>query len=120
MAKGSFDWDDGHIGENMATLDSKVHAGITAAAMFAGEGGEAFMKANARWTDRTGAARSGLTHDVRVEVARWTIVLAHSVSYGIWLETREDFNGRYAIINPGVLFAAEQFKRAVDGMYRKV
>ncbi len=120
MARGGFEWNDGNLAESIGMLNAKVHAGITAAAHYAGAGGEAYMKANARWTDQTGAARSGLHHDVRVEVARWTIVLAHAVSYGIWLETRRDFDGKYAIINPGILFAAEQFKRAVAGMYRKV
>lgn len=64
---------------------------------------EDYMKANAPWKDNTGAARSGL-------VARATssgflglqksIVVAHTVDYGIWLEVKN--SGEYAILLPTV------------------
>lgn len=61
---------------------------------------EAYMKKNAKWTDRTGNARRGLS--ARVTRSRWgrKITLSHGVSYGIWLEVR--WAGRYAILNPSV------------------
>lgn len=63
---------------------------------------EAYMKTNARWTDRTGNARSGLRaqagHDKGK--AHW-VDLWHSVPYGIWLEVR--WAGRYAIVIPTIV-----------------
>ena len=59
--------------------------------------GEAEMKTNAPWTDRTGAARNGLhTQPFLGDKRHKEIVFAHSVEYGIWLETIE--SGQYAII----------------------
>ena len=54
-------------------------------------------KTNAKWTDRTGNARSGLGTSVQV-VGRhqYALVLYGSVKYQIWLEVR--FAGKYAII----------------------
>ena len=57
---------------------------------------EAYAKRYARWTDRTGNARQGLTARAFRLAAGVTIVLWHSVAYGIWLEVAHA--GRYAII----------------------
>ena len=62
--------------------------------------GEAMMRKSAPWTDRTGNARNGLRAIPVHDSGTHAIVLAHGVSYGIWLEVRWD--GRYAIIMPAV------------------
>lgn len=59
---------------------------------------EAWMKQNAPWEDRTGAARAGLTAEVESAGFRQDIWIYHTVDYGIWLEVRWD--GAYAIIQP--------------------
>jgi hypothetical protein len=57
-----------------------------------------YAQANAPWEDQTGDARDGLTAQANFEFTKYTIVLFHTVDYGIWLEIR--WNGRYAIILP--------------------
>ena len=59
---------------------------------------EAYAKQNAPWSDQTGMARAGLNASVSVEGGEVVLTLAHSVDYGIWLETIQD--GAYAIIMP--------------------
>lgn len=59
---------------------------------------EEYARLNAPWADRTGAARSGLTASVFLEMGEVVLELAHTVDYGIWLETIQD--GQYAIIMP--------------------
>lgn len=60
---------------------------------------EAYAKSTARWTDRTGFARSSLhAHVTEDSLNVLGITLAHGAPYGIWLEVRRDFHGRYAII----------------------
>src|SRR5688500_10891929 len=59
---------------------------------------EAWMKANAPWQDRTGAARAGLTATVEGNA----VTLAHGVDYGLWLEIANQ--GRFAIIAPAIDF----------------
>ena len=64
---------------------------------------ERYMRRNAPWDDRTGAARKRLRAEVTTSFEQWQrnrvdIVLSHGVSYGIWLEVR--WNGKYAIVGP--------------------
>lgn len=56
------------------------------------------MKTGARWTDRTGVARSGLLADVFREGDGSVLVLWSQAPYGIWLEVR--WSGKYAIVGP--------------------
>lgn len=57
---------------------------------------EAYAKANAPWTDRTGNARQGLAGRAYRMAASVVIYLFGSVDYQIYLETKHA--GRYAII----------------------
>lgn len=59
-----------------------------------------YMQANAPWEDRTGAARDGLTAEYQQSGNTLTIILYHTVDYGIWLEVRN--SGEYAIILPTI------------------
>lgn len=62
---------------------------------------EEYARTHASWEDRSGEARSGLTAEVVDDgLFRNSIVLYHTVDYGIWLEIR--WNGRYAIIQPTI------------------
>ena len=56
------------------------------------------MKTNAPWTDRTTNARNGLMAKRFEDGDSFSLVLWHTVPYGIWLEVR--WSGRYAIIGP--------------------
>ena len=58
------------------------------------------MRSTAPWTDRTGAARSGLNAEVQVETNAVALILFHSVAYGIYLEVR--WGGKYAVIRPAL------------------
>jgi hypothetical protein len=57
---------------------------------------EAFAKQQAPWSDQTGNARQGLTARAFRDATAVTIVLFHTMAYGIWLEVKNA--GRYAII----------------------
>lgn len=59
-----------------------------------------YAKANAPWTDQTGAARGELDTAVEANDDELSVALFHGVEYGIWLEIR--WNGRYAIIIPTI------------------
>lgn len=59
---------------------------------------EGQMKAEAPWTDRTGAARKGLRGEALEAPDRLSIILAHGVDYGVFLELAHD--GKYAILWP--------------------
>lgn len=57
---------------------------------------ESSAKKNARWTDRTTNARSGLTGKAFKLATGVVIYLFHKMEYGIWLEIAN--SGKYAII----------------------
>lgn len=61
---------------------------------------EGRAKINASWQDRTGLARAGLRGEVIVGRNQVTIVLAHSMDYGPYLELAND--GKYAVLKPTV------------------
>ena len=71
---------------------------------------ESYAKRNARWTDRTTNARSGLTARALPIAAGVVIVLFHTVEYGPLLELANA--GKYAIVleslqqhHPGIMAA---------------
>lgn len=80
---------------------------------------EAYAQANARWEDRTGEAREGLTAEVTGGFEAWSknqleLTLSYSVDYGIWLELR--WGGRYAIIIPTVEKFGPELMRRMNGI----
>lgn len=78
---------------------------------------ESYMKANAAWTDQTGAARANLraeVEEVAGEMAQ--IVLSHGVDYGEHLEL--DFGGRYAILAPTIDVFGPRMLADVQSMLR--
>lgn len=72
---------------------------------------ETYAKSKAKWTDRTGNARSGLTAQYSINVGAtnsvFQIDVFHRVSYGIWLEVR--WNGKYGIINRTTAYEGPKF-----------
>ncbi|HHY95087.1 MAG TPA: HK97 gp10 family phage protein [Firmicutes bacterium] len=78
---------------------------------------EARAKKNAPWKDRTGNARNGLTGGVLLGRNEVKITLAHSVSYGVFLELARD--GRYAILKPTLDAAVPEIYRTYERMWRE-
>ena len=87
---------------------------MVAAANYVAPVGEQFMKTNAPWTDRTGAARSGLHTKVVVSSNKVAIVFYHSVPYGVFLETR--WGGKYAIVEPAIAYIGPLFAEVLAKM----
>lgn len=94
------DMDMGRLRTNIDTLDGKLDLAIDLTVGYHSTEGEGHMRATAPWTDRTGAARSGLHTATLKGSGKHTIVFAHSVPYGIWLEVKN--SGRYEVIMPSV------------------
>lgn len=69
------------------------------------------MRQNARWTDRTANARNGLASKTYVDSESASLVLYHTMPYGIWLEVR--WSGQYAIIGPTLNDLAPKVLRMV-------
>jgi hypothetical protein len=92
----SFRWTSDALFENTEKLPQRLDRALAAAVRFSATKTEAYMKANAPWTDQTTNARNGLRTYPFHEGRTHGFHLAHGVPYGIWLEVR--WNGRYGII----------------------
>lgn len=80
----------------LATLAARVAAAILEAGALIASRVETFARTARPWTDRTNAARAGLTAKAVMQGTRLVIYLFHSVYYGVFLELKN--SGRYAII----------------------
>lgn len=89
------------LSKGIKTLPGMVNRVAAFAMMKNAAPAENWMKANAPWTDRTTNARNGLSvRYVGSAGGVHTMVMFHSVDYGIWLEVAHE--GTYAIIDPAV------------------
>lgn len=76
---------------------------------------ENYMKKNARWNDRTGNARRGLTAKVNEpDDNTVSINLLHSVDYGFYLEYAMEL--RFAILEPTSRLKGPDVIRGMQGL----
>lgn len=94
-------------------VDRKMAAMAALARYWAGRL-EGEMKATAPWQDRTGAARGGLFGDTRLGPDSLSIILGHTVDYGVYLELAHE--GRYAILWP----TAQQFAPEIVRSFQRL
>lgn len=94
---------------NLDKLDRRMALNIAGIMDYQATKTEFFMKTNAKWTDRTGNARTGLHTVTKREGSRFFMLLSHTAPYGIWLEVR--FSGRFEIIRPGLRYTVQELPR---------
>lgn len=79
---------------------------------------ETYAKQNRPWTDRSTRARQGLKGTVTEEDHKYTIVLAHSVKYGKYLEFAHE--QKYAIIFPTIKLKSPEIMEGFTGLIDSV
>ena len=109
MARVKAEFDDKKLRKNLQTFDTKLRSNIAMIFEYNAGYATAWMKQNARWTDRTGAARTGLTATAHHGRNFEELFLAYSVNYGIWLEVAND--RKYAIITPALRIMGDKILR---------
>lgn len=115
--RGIFDFDSltPRLQRLLPQLDAAVGEIFDAMALQA----ESQMRAQATWTDRTGNARNGLMADhVAETMVRHTLVLYHSMPYGVYLEVR--WSGRYGVIGPVMLETADHLNQLLALAFARV
>lgn len=119
MARGnSFQWSSDDMVTRLNAFDRKVHAAVVMVCDYQARRSESFMRQNARWTDRTSNARNGLHANTQHEDKKHTIILAHSMPYGIWLEVR--WSGKYGIIPEAVRSGGDQLMAMMAGLFSRI
>ena len=114
MAKVSANFDDKRLRRNLGTFDRRFKHSVGIVVDRRAAITENDLKTQARWTDRTGAARSGLM-SIPIHGATFDeIFMAYSVTYGIWLEVAHD--RKYAIITPMMRIAGDALMKDLQGL----
>ena len=110
---------------NTTSLEANMQrftAGTTAALKTYGETAakklESEAKNNRPWTDRTNAARRGLTGSSEISGDEVRIVLAHTVDYGVWLELAHQKN--WAVVEPTVRMESNAVFQGLQGLFDKL
>jgi hypothetical protein len=109
MARVRAEFNDKKLRKNLQTFDSKLRRNINMIFEYNAAYATGWMKQNARWTDRTGAARTGLTATHHSGKEFEELFLAYSVNYGIWLEVAND--RKYAILTPALRIMGDKIMR---------
>jgi hypothetical protein len=105
---GRFAWTQDDISPRLRRAPAKADAFLKQATQYHALRAEAYARTTASWTDRTGAARSGLSAEPNFAGSSYAIDVYHLAPYGIWLEVR--FAGRYAVINPTIAHEGPLFR----------
>lgn len=109
MAKITVDFDDRNLRKNLSTVSSRINRNVSAVMDYNAGYTTSWLKSNAPWTDDTSAARTGLVTLPFNFGTQHELLMAYSVSYGIWLEVAN--SGRYAVITPAMRIVGEKIMR---------
>jgi len=112
MARIKIDYDDKRLRKNTQKFDATLKRNVAAVVDRHAAVTTGWLKQNARWTDRTGAARSGLVAIPNSGNNYEEIFMAYSVNYGIWLEVAHD--RKYAIITPAMRIMGQELIKSLQ------
>jgi len=105
----SVDFNGKRLDYNVRHFDARLRRNIRAVVDYNAAYATGYMKTHARWTDRTGAARTGLLAIPNHAKTYEEIVMRYSVNYGIWLEVAHD--RKYAIITPSLRIIGDKLMK---------
>jgi len=121
-----FTWNGGKLKSNLDSSERKATAYLSKTTVYYSLMAETRAKKNAKWKDRSGNARSGLTSRYEVGVgsgatASYSIELSHSVNYGIFLETRVfSRKGDLSIVKPTLDYIAPRFQKTAGDVLQRI
>lgn len=112
-----FVWESEQLQTAIRQFEPKVLGAIAATMEYHATTATAYARANAPWTDRTSNARNGLHAVTEIGVKQFSIIVAHGVPYGIWLEVKN--SGRYQIILPTIRHEGPEVMKTLRQMFRR-
>ena len=102
---------------NLEELLPRVKAGAEVIGNNTGAKMKTYAQTNARWQNRTSAARGGLSYKCTWEGDVLDIALFHVVDYGLWLEVRNfPHAGRLAILQEARDSQVNAFTSAIKNL----
>lgn len=121
-SKAGINWTSDKLTPALLNTEPKALAYLSKTTEYYSLQSETYSKSKAKWTDRSGNARSGLSSTYHIDSgssgSTFQIDIFHRVSYGIWLEVR--YNGKYAIINRTVSYQGPRFFQMANNVMAKM
>lgn len=114
MSRIRLDYDDRALRRNLRSFDRRLDENVRAVTARRAAITQGDLRTAARWTDRTGAARSGLFAIPNYGPGFAEIFMTYSVNYGIWLEVAHD--RKYAVIGPMMRIAGDALMKDLDNL----
>lgn len=119
MASATVEWDDGGIRAKLQNFDRDLDNAVDKLFDYEAAYATGYIKAKAPWTDRTGAARTGLIAVANnLGGGNHELLMSYSVYYGIWLEVAN--NGKYAVITPAMRIIGEKILSDMNGLLERM
>ena len=102
---------------NLNELLPRIKAGAEVIGNATGAKMKTYAQANAKWQNRTGAARGGLSYKCSWQGDVLDIAIFHTVDYGLWLEVRNfPYAGRLAILTEARDSQVNAFTSAIKNL----
>lgn len=117
MAGSTITVDVKEVAQNLKKFDQTIQAQLQVVGSTISGNMESYAKANHPWTNRTSSAQNQLKGDFKVSDNEMDISIAHGVTYGYYLETRKDFNGKYAILEKARDSEINNFKNMLRNLF---
>lgn len=122
-ASDGFRWQYDRIRPSLKSAKQKGQAYIARTTTYHAQRAQTYARIMARWTDRSGNARNGLmgvANNNRASQWHFELILYHTVDYGLWLEVRPIYAGRYAIIIPTLRQEAPEYFQTATMVLNKM
>lgn len=117
-ASGKIVWSGANLGRNIEVAQSIFEGYVVAIMTRGATNGQNYMRENAPWTDRTGNARGGLFAQYVNDGDSHTIVMYHTMPYGVYLEFKD--GGRYKIIEPALRHTGLEVMGTFQGLLERI
>ena len=111
-------YNDAELRSNVRRFGDKLQRAVDAVVDYDAAYATTYLKTNAPWHDNTGAARSGLMAIPSHYGTTQEILMAYSVTYGIWLEVAN--SGKYAIITPAIRIIGQKLMSDMQLLIDKI
>lgn len=108
------------IAQAIRLRSAAVQQGVGALAQSHAKRGEATMRSEAPWQDRTGNARQGLFGEAETSPTGATITLGHTMFYGPFLELGTSHMKPYPVVVPVTTRTAAEFTEDAAELVRRL
>ena len=105
------------VAEGLKEFDDTVKAQLQVVGDVISNNMKTYAKTNHPWVNRTSSAQNKLSSGFKVEDNEMDIWIGHGVTYGYYLETRKDFNGKYQILEKARDSEVNNFKNMLQNLF---